>query len=265
MVTYLDKILSFHRDAAARDGRDLDHLRERALQSPIPRPFKAHLQREGLSVIAEVKRRSPSKGELGGMLDETTVAHDYEKGGASAISVLTDSKFFDGSAEDLISVRSSCELPVLRKDFCVDMKHILDARIMGADAVLLIAAALTDDELSSFSSLAKEMQLAALIEVHDEAEALRALDVGAEIVGINQRDLKTFAVDTKRAIRVGAELPESVLKVAESGVRGVEDARVLYETGFDAVLVGEYLMTSSDRESSVRALAEIGSNRRVPR
>ena len=155
-----------------------------------------------LAVIAEVKRRSPSKGPLDAGLDPAAVAADYEAGGAACVSVLTDEEFFGGSPADLAAARSACGLPVLRKDFTVSRADVCDARLMGADAVLLIVAALSDDELSSFLGLAQELSLDALVEVHDEAELERALDAGAELVGVNQRDLTTFAVDPERAARL---------------------------------------------------------------
>lgn len=247
MATYLDRILAAHRGAAAEDARPIEELIERARSRPAPRGFAAALRADpGLSVIAEVKRRSPSKGDLASDLVPGVLAKSYAEGGAACMSVLTDGEFFGGSAEDLREARDSVELPVLRKDFTVSERDVCDARIMGADAVLLIAAALDDAELSAFADLAGDLGLDALVEVHDEAELERALAAGATLVGVNQRDLVTFEVDTARAERVAREIPSGVVSVAESGVRGAGDARRLEAAGYSAVLVGEALVTSAD-------------------
>src|SRR5688500_12346974 len=168
MWTYLDRIVAAHRRAAEADERPLDELLEHAQEMPAPRPFRtAIVEDSGLSVIAEVKRRSPSKGDLAADLDPADLAKSYEAGGATCLSVLTDEDFFGGSAADLAAARNGCHLPVLRKDFTVSARDVCDARLMGADAILLIVAALRDDELTSFRSLAAELDLAALVEVHD--------------------------------------------------------------------------------------------------
>jgi indole-3-glycerol phosphate synthase len=261
-ATYLDRILVAHRAAAADDRRPLDGLIDRAKAEPPARGFAAALRRPGaaadapvtLGVIAEVKRRSPSKGDLFAGLDPATVARSYERGGAACLSVLTDAEFFGGSPADLGAARAAVGLPVLRKDFTVAAADVCDARIMGADAVLLIAAALDDAELADFHRLAGEVGLDALVEVHDEAELERALAAGATLVGVNQRDLVTFAVDNERAVRVGKAMPASVVRVAESGIRGPDDARVLAAAGFDAVLVGESVVTAADPAAAVAAL-----------
>jgi indole-3-glycerol phosphate synthase len=258
VTTYLDRILEAHRRRAAADRRDPGELGARAAAMAPTRGFTAALTAVAdagdLAVIAEVKRRSPSKGDLFADLDPAEVARAYEVGGAACLSVLTDAEFFGGSPDDLAAARAACSLPVLRKDFTVSALDVLDARLMGADAVLLIAAALDDDELGSFHDLAVRVGLDALVEVHDEAEADRAVAVGATLVGVNQRDLVTFAVDTARAVRVAPRLPPGVLRVAESGVRGGPDARVLAEAGYHAVLVGESLVTSGDPAAGVAAL-----------
>jgi indole-3-glycerol phosphate synthase len=221
----------------------------------LPRGFAAALRdAEGLAVIAEVKRRSPSKGDLAADLDPAALAQAYEQGGATCLSVLTDAEFFGGSPDDLRAARAATRLPVLRKDFTVSPADVCDARIMGADAVLLIAAALDDDELADLHTLALDIGLDALVEVHDEAELDRALAAGAHLVGVNQRDLVTFEVDDERAVRVGAAIPPTVVRVAESGVRGPDDAAALADAGFDAVLVGELLVTSGDPAAAVELL-----------
>lgn len=248
MGTYLDKILTAHRDAASSDDRRLDQLVERALQMPPTRGFREALaEQPTLSVIAEIKRRSPSKGDLDIDLDPAELAAVYESGGASCLSVLTDVEFFGGSSDDLVAARQAVSIPVLRKDFTVDARDICDARLMGADCVLLIVAALDDVQLSDFSVLARELGLDVLIEVHDEAELQRVLsNTAGEMIGVNQRDLVTFEVDTERALRLAAEIPDDAVKVAESGVSGHEAAVVLAAAGYDAVLVGEHLVTSTD-------------------
>jgi indole-3-glycerol phosphate synthase len=260
VATYLDRILAAHRARAAADERPLDRLVDAARAAAPVRGFAAALRSAaGLAVIAEVKRRSPSKGDLFVGLDPASVASAYERGGAACLSVLTDREFFGGSPEDLQAARSATGLPVLRKDFTVGPADVCDARIMGADAVLLIAAALDDPELADLHGLAGELGLDALVEVHDEAELERALAVRATLVGVNQRDLVTFEVDHDRAVRVGKALPPTVVRVAESGVSTAGDAAALAAAGFDAVLVGESLVTSGDPESAVAALRAAGS------
>jgi indole-3-glycerol phosphate synthase len=259
LTTYLDAIVAAHRSAADVDHRDLDDLRAAALAAAPPRDFRAALAgASGLAVISEIKRRSPSKGALAPNLDPRALAASYEAGGATCLSVLTDEAHFGGSAADLQAARAATELPVLRKDFTVAAADVVDARIMGADCVLLIVAALTDAELASFSSLARELDLSILVEVHDEPELERALGVDADIVGVNQRDLVTFEVDTGRAERMAPLIPADVVRVAESGVGGPDDAARLGAAGYDAVLVGESLVTSGDPTAAVAALRAVG-------
>lgn len=255
MATYLDRILAAHRQRAGSDHRSVERLVATAQQEPLPRPFRAALGSPGLSVIAEVKRRSPSKGDLAPDLDPATLAKSYAAGGAACVSVLTDEEFFGGSAGDLQAARQAVDLPVLRKDFTVSEADVCDTRLMGADAVLLIVAALDDAELFALRALAGELGLAALVEVHDEAEAERALAAGADLVGVNQRDLVSFEVDRERAERVAEHLPDGVVKVAESGIEGGDDARALRDAGYDAVLVGEALVRARDVPAKVRELA----------
>ncbi len=217
------------------------------------------MKSDGLAVIAELKRRSPSKGDLAASIDPAEVASAYASGGATAMSVLTDAEHFGGSASDLAAAREASGLPVLRKDFTVSALDVCDARLMGADAVLLIVAALDDSELGDFATLAAELDLDALVEVHDEAELERALAVGADLIGVNQRDLVTFEVDTDRAERMAPNIPPSAVRVAESGVRDASDARRLAEAGYDAVLVGESLVTAADPATAVAALRSVPS------
>lgn len=253
--TYLDNILDHHRARAAADGRALDALIDQALACVPTRGFaKAISATPHLAVIAEIKRRSPSKGDLNAAMDAAVMAQNYQAGGASCLSVLTDVPHFGGSVEDLQTARNACTLPVIRKDFTVDARDVCDARIMGADCVLLIAAALSAVELAEFLALARRIDIDALVEVHDEAELAVALDAGATLIGVNQRDLVTFNVDQERAVRMGSLIPSRLVKVAESGVRGREDALALRAAGYDAVLVGEHLVTSANPSKALTDL-----------
>jgi indole-3-glycerol phosphate synthase len=254
--TYLDEILAVHRADARADRRDIGALVREAETCGPTRPFAAALAgAEGLAVIAEIKRRSPSRGDLDPGLDPRAVASEYEAGGATCLSVLSDGQFFGGSADDVAAARSGCSLPVLRKDFTVGEADVADARVMGADAVLLIVAALSDEELGRLLALARRVGLEVLVEAHDEREVERALAAGAALIGVNQRDLTTFAVDPGRALRVVGVIPDDVVAVAESGIRDADDARRLAEAGYRAILVGETLMRAGDRRATLAALA----------
>jgi indole-3-glycerol phosphate synthase len=256
MATYLDAILDVHRERAARDDRPFDRLVEQVADLPEPRGFARALSGgDTLGVISEVKRRSPSKGPLAPDLDPAALARTYADAGASCLSVLTDREHFGGSAEDLAAARGAVELPVLRKDFTVAANDVVDARLMGADCVLLIAAALDDVELRDLSQLATEVGLDALVEIHDEAELERALGTtSGSLIGVNQRDLVTFQVDQARAVRMASVMPEGTVRVAESGVRGRDDALALAAAGYHAVLVGEHLVTAADTAAALRDL-----------
>jgi indole-3-glycerol phosphate synthase len=258
MSAYLESIIDAHRARAAADSRDLGEAVGRAKLSPPPRPFVDAIrhasERDGMAVISEIKRRSPSKGDLDADLDPAAVAADYQAGGAACLSVLTDQEFFGGAAQDLQAARDACALPVLRKDFTVSGLDVCDARTMGADAVLLIVAALSDTELVSFLDLATELSLSALVEVHDELELKRATGAGARLIGVNQRDLHTFEVDHRRALNLGELMPPEALAVAESGVHTRQDVVSLAGAGYAAVLVGEALVRSGDRRAAVADL-----------
>lgn len=256
MATYLDAILERHRHDAVTDGRDLADLR-RAAEGHQPRGFAEALAADPghLGVIAEVKRRSPSKGALNEELDPATLAAAYEAGGARCLSVLTDGPGFGGSPADLRAARAACGLPVLRKDFTVSERDVLDAAAMGADAVLLIAAALSLEELASFAKLAEDLGMDVLLEVHDQGD-LAALEVHPwKLVGVNRRDLTTFEVDDERAVALLPSLPTGATLVAESGIRGPADAAELAQAGFHAVLVGETLVRSGQPMQAVAELA----------
>jgi indole-3-glycerol phosphate synthase len=254
LITYLDRIVDAHRQRAAADQRSTEALIDEIAALDPVRDFAAALTGPGLAVIAEIKRRSPSKGALALDLHPATLAERYQDGGAACMSVLTDEDFFGGSRDDLVAARAAVSLPVLRKDFTVSANDVCDARLMGADCVLLIAAALDDGELRGLHQLARQVGIHALVEIHDEAELERALDVGALLVGVNQRDLVTFAVDTERAVRMAPLMPTGVVRVAESGVDSPALALRLHESGYDAILVGEYLVRSGDVANTVRAL-----------
>ncbi len=255
MATYLDRILDAHRAAARADGRDIADLIDAAAAAPPARGFRRALRHaDGLAVISEIKRRSPSKGELNLLLDPAELAGRYQAGGAACLSVLTDVDFFGGSIADLRAARSACALPVLRKDFTVSGRDVCDARLMGADCVLLIAAALTAVELVELHRLAVEIGLDVLVEIHDERELDAAVAAGASLIGVNQRDLVTFEVDHDRALRMASVIPADAVKVAESGVRGADDARSLATAGYDAVLVGETLVKAADPAATIRLL-----------
>jgi len=264
-MTVLDDILATKRDEVTllHQPRTRDAIRKAALTSPPTRGFEAALRgrREvgRLGVIAEIKRRSPSKGELAPDLDPTTVATAYERGGAACLSVLTDGPFFGGSVADLQSAHaSSTTTPILRKDFTIDPDQVYEARGIGADALLLIVAAIPDDALlADLFVLAHELGLDVLVEAHDAHEVERALGVGATIIGINARDLATFTEDLAGAEALVERLPSAVVAVAESAIRSVGDARRMADAGFDAVLVGEALVRADDPEGLVRDLASV--------
>jgi len=252
-MTYLDAILNDHRITASEDTRSLDQLVEKARQLEPANSFKTAIQNKSqnkqLSVISEIKRASPSKGDLERHASIESIeawAQCYEEAGAACISVLTDNIYFKGSVEDLQIAKEHTSLPILRKDFTVSALDVVDTKIMGAAAVLLIVAALDQSQLKDFVQLATEIGLDAVVETHDEREVETALNCEAQIIGINQRDLHTFKIDTQRAIRVLNEIPKDITRIAESGIKNVESAQELKEAGFDAILVGESIVTSQD-------------------
>lgn len=262
-MSVLDRIVMHKR-------RELDGLRRavpeeevarRAACAPPPRPFLEALRGPGLRVIAEVKSASPSGGLLREDLDVPDLVRRYTQGGACALSVLTDRKFFRGAPEHVQLARAAADLPVLRKDFTLDSYHVYEARALGADAVLLITAVLEDRRLRELIQLAGRLGMAALVEVHTEAEADRALAAGARLVGINNRDLSTFRVDLATTERLRPRLPDSVPVVSESGIDGPEDVRRVWEAGVRAVLVGSALVRSPDPEAKVRQLRNAVSER----
>lgn len=235
-----------------------DRLREEAAQAPPARDFAGCLGAPGLSVIAEVKRRSPSAGPIAPALDVEAVATAYRDGGAAALSVLTEPVHFGALPSDLGEARRVSGLPVLRKDFIVHTAQVWESRVMGADAILLIVAALEQGTLEQLLACAHEAGLAALVEVHTASEAIRAVDAGASIIGVNNRDLRTFEVDLETAERLFGAVDSSAVTVAESGVSTPEAAARMSAAGYDAVLVGEAAVRSSDPAAFVAALREAG-------
>lgn len=259
MPTYLDDLLAHARErvATARAARPDEALRAAARATAPPPGFRGALARPGVAVIAEVKRASPSKGALAPELDAVAQATAYRAGGADAISVLTEPSRFAGSLADLTHV-SALGTPTLRKDFLVDPYQVWEARVAGASAVLLIVAALDDDELTALADVAAEAGLDTLVEVHDEAELERALAVDAAVVGVNARDLRSFELHRDAFARLRPRIPSGVLAVAESGIRGPDDVRTAGAEGADAVLVGESVVTSEDPAAAVRELVAAG-------
>lgn len=263
----LDEILASKRDEVTKLHRPQvrDLLRTRALEAPPTRDFAGALRPEAgtLGVVAEIKRRSPSKGDLAPELDPALTAKAYAAGGASCLSVLTDQPWFGGTIDDLAAARAVCELPVLRKDFTIDEVQVYETRAVGADAILLIVAALPDDALlRDLHELAVGLELAVLVETHDDAELERALALGARIVGVNARNLGTFAEDLSVGERLASRVPADAIAIAESAIRSVDDAARMAAAGFDAVLVGEMLVKAADPTMTVRGLSGVARSPR---
>jgi indole-3-glycerol phosphate synthase len=260
--TVLDEILADVRaDLAEREEQlPLAALKERAGRAVPPVDGYARLRQDGVAVIAEVKRKSPSVGELAEIADPAALACEYEAGGASVISVLTEPRRFNGSLDDLVAVKAHVDVPVLRKDFIVSSYQVWEARAFGADLVLLIVAALEQNALVSLLERAEGLGMTVLVEVHDEEEAHRAIDAGARVIGVNARNLKTLEVDRDIFGRIAPLLPESVVKVAESGVRGPHDLLAYAAAGADAVLVGEGLVKQHDPRQAVADLVAAGTH-----
>ena len=260
-MSVLDDIVAGVRDdlAVRQAALGEDQLQAQLAQLAPPRDPMPAFRAPGLSVIAEVKRRSPSKGDLADIPDPAVLATAYAAGGAAAISVLTEQRRFGGSLEDLRAVRAAVTTPLLRKDFIVTGYQLLEARAAGADLVLLIVAALDDVLLADLHQQARELGLTVLTEVHDEAEVARALDVGATLVGVNARNLKTLEVHADTFARLAALLPADVVKVAESGITGRDDAARIAAQGADVVLVGEALVRHGDPQAAVAELVALPS------
>lgn len=258
----LDEILDGVRaDLVVRQAQTpLDDLKAAAGRMPEAKPVLPRLRGEGVAVIAEVKRASPSRGAMAPILDPARLAQQYESGGASVISVLTEPHHFNGSLDDLDAVRQAVEIPVLRKDFLLTAYQLWEARAHGADLVLLIVAALEQNALVSLVERTASLGMTALVECHTEQELDRALEAGATVVGINARNLSTFEVDRPLVATLISQVPESVACVAESGVRGAHDVIDYARAGAQAVLVGEYLVTEADPRTAVADLVAAGSH-----
>lgn len=261
-MTVLDDIIvGVREDLAARQTRvSLDDLKAKVAGMSPCRPVTRVLRGEDIAVIAEVKRKSPSKGALAEITDPAALASEYEAGGAHVISVLTEERRFGGSLADLAAVRAAVDIPVLRKDFIVSSYQLWEARAWGADLVLLIVAALDQPTLVSLHERARSIGLSVLVEVHDEAEVARAVEAGAEIIGVNARDLRTLEVHRDQFARVAPSIPDHIAKVAESGVRGPQDLLDYAKAGADAVLVGESLVTGNDPKEAVHCLVTAGAH-----
>ena len=250
----LDPIIDSTRRRLAALNPERVRLQGAAAHVPGARDFAGALRADGLGVIAEIKRASPSAGEIAPDLDPSVLGHDYEAGGAVAISVLTEPDHFRGSLEDLDRVRATVDIPVLRKDFIIDPVQVYEARAAGADALLLIVAILDRDLLQELLDLTRQLGMSALVEAHDLDEVGVAVRAGADVVGINNRDLRTFAVDLGTAESLRGAIPDGVIAVAESGIRSRVDAQRMADAGFDAILVGQAAASSGDAAGFVRGI-----------
>lgn len=255
--TILDRIVKrkAERLSAARERMPLEKIIEAAMNSPAPRDFRSAIRRAGdIRLIAEIKKASPSRGVLRGQLNAAELAKSYESAGVSAISVITEADFFLGAPEYIGEVREAVNLPVLRKDFIFEPYQVYESRMLGADALLIIAAVLRQEPMTEIVGLTRQLGMTALVEIHDESELKLALDCGADVIGMNNRNLKTMEVDTATAARLAPLAPDGVLKVVESGIHTREDVEFFDRLGVDALLVGEAIVTQDDVEAKIRSL-----------
>ncbi len=251
----LARIVEHKKAELAVASRSLPVLEERAETSRVDRrDFAAVLRSKSPAIIAELKKASPSKGLLSANINPPAIAQSYESGGAAALSVLTDKQFFQGSLDDLQAARSSVTIPVLRKDFTIDRYHVVEAAAAGADAILLIAAILSEREMRNFRELAATYGLASIVEVHDGEELKASLASGAEIIGVNNRNLHTFEVTLQTSFRLAERIPASIVKISESGIETRDQIAALQQAGYDAFLIGEHLMRSGDPAAALKAL-----------
>jgi indole-3-glycerol phosphate synthase len=252
----LAQIVATKREEMARATPSFDRWERQAEEHrKARRDFRAALAARVPAVIAEVKKASPSKGILAADFDPAAIAGRYYAGGAAALSVLTDARYFQGSLDDLQAARAAAPIPVLRKDFTIGPVNVLEAAAHGADAILLIAAILTEREIRDFRELASGHSMAALVEVHNRRELETAIAAGADLIGVNNRDLSTFQVTLETSLRLAEHMPADAVRVSESGIHSAADVRLLREAGYHAFLVGEHLMKSGDPAASLRALA----------
>ncbi len=255
-MTVLDEIIAHKRTevAASRAAVPLAEVRERAAAAPPVRAFAAAITGPPVRLIAEVKRASPSQGTIRGDADPATLARGYEEAGAAAVSVLTDRRYFHGHAQDLQAVRAAIRLPVLRKDFVVDPYQVYEARALGADAMLLIAGTVPQEDLILLGRLAADLGMTALFEVHTAEQVNEVLAAGAGVIGINNRDLRTMAVDLDVTLRLRPRIPSAIVVISESGIESPADVARVCRAGIDAVLVGTALMASPDSAAHLRSL-----------
>ncbi len=256
-MTILDEIASYTRNriAKAKENIPLGEVKERALALPKGSfSFEKALKKDDISFICECKKASPSKGLIAESFPYLDIARDYEAAGADCISVLTEPKWFLGSDAYLKEISSAVNIPCLRKDFTVDEYMIYEAKVLGASAVLLICSILEKSRMKEYMAICDELGLSALVETHDEKEVEMALDIGARVIGVNNRNLKDFSVDTDNSKRLRTLIPQEVVFVSESGVKSPEDVKVLREIGADAVLVGETLMRAKDKKAKLLEL-----------
>jgi indole-3-glycerol phosphate synthase len=251
----LTRIVARKRSDRAASSVSLAELERRAERvTPARRDFRGALLVRSPAIIAEIKKASPSKGLLSPNFDAAALAREYESGGAAALSVLTDEQFFQGSLADLCAAREAVSLPALRKDFTLDEYHVIEAAAHGADAILLIVAILDAKSIRALRELAASYGMAALVETHDEGDLDIALEAGSDMIGVNNRDLRTFEVKLETSLRLAGRIPDGVVKVAESGIHSAADVRLLRNAGFQAFLVGEHLMKSPSPAAALRAL-----------
>jgi indole-3-glycerol phosphate synthase len=251
----LARIVEQKQRALARASAPVGELEKQASErTDERRDFAAALRRGAPAIIAEIKKASPSKGVLSANFNPPAIAADYESGGAAALSVLTDQDFFQGSLRDLAAAREAVALPVLRKDFTIAAYHVVEAAAAGADAILLIAALLTERQMREYRELAAKFGMAALVEVHSADELEPALASGAEIIGVNNRNLHTFEVTLETSLRLAEGIPSAVLRVSESGIHAKADIDLLRKAGYDAFLIGEHLMKSGSPTQALREL-----------
>lgn len=257
----LDTIVKYTRDRVAdcKKQKPLEAVKTEALKLGINKrfAFKHAISNDEMSFICEVKKASPSKGIITDKFDYLAIAKEYEEIGASAISVLTEPEFFKGSDRYLTEIKEQVNIPVLRKDFIIDEYQIYEAKIIGADAILLICAILTDEQLKNYLELAHSLGMSALVEVHNAVEINRALRVGAGIIGVNNRDLTNFHVDTDISVRLSSLIPEHIIFVSESGIRDDSDMEKVRRAGADAVLIGEAFIRSDNREEMIKGLRKV--------
>jgi indole-3-glycerol phosphate synthase len=261
-MNVLEKIAAYKRDevAAAKAARPFASVMDAARRADTPRGFLAALERSkaagNAALIAEIKKASPSKGLIRADFDPPALARAYERGGATCLSVLTDAPSFQGAPEFLMEARKATRLPVLRKDFMLEPYQVMESRALGADAILIILAMMDDNDASALLSAARDWNMDALVEIHDDAELRRALALGAQLIGINNRNLKTFVTDIQTAIRLAPLIPAGHHVVAESGLSSSADLGSLAQAGITTYLIGESLMRAADVEAATRALLE---------